>query len=140
MLRTPTNLVRTANLEYFLSEFYTHWNIEYLTDVPYYTMLELGLSIIAACLPTLGPLFSDERKANLSRNFRRVFSPSSHRELRPSKTYKSISETNFVIKRSNKRSLGVESFAMGGLEPEPSTMDGSIHITSNTSQHSTIEA
>lgn len=113
----------------------TYIHIAYLTDVTYYTMLELGLSIIAACLPTLGPLVSEERKANLSRSFRGIFTSFS----RPSKKYKTISEPSLGNKQSNKRALGVESFALSGLEQRPTGLDRSIHVTRDTSQHSTIE-
>ncbi len=136
MLPIPISSVRSTNLS--LVSTYTRLtiHIEYLTDVTYYTMLELGLSIIAACLPTLGPLVSDEKKANLSRNFRAIFTSSSYR---PSRKYKTISETSFGVKHSDNRSLGVNSFAMGGLGHNSTGLDKSIHVTRDTSQHSTIE-
>lgn len=98
-------------------------------------MLELGLSIIAACLPTLGSLVSDERKSNLSRTVRGIFASFS----RPSKKYETITETSLGNKQSTNRALGVESFALSGLEHRPTGLDRSIHVTRDTSQHSTIE-
>ena len=138
MLPNPISFVRSADMSLASSYIRLTIHTEYLTDVTYYTMLELGLSIIAACLPTLGPLISDENKANLSRTFRGFLSSFSRSESRLSKKYKTISENSLGAKQSNSRALGVESFAMSGLEHRPPGWDKSIHVTKNTSQHSTL--
>ena len=101
-------------------------------------MLELGIAIVAACLPTLGPLVSDKAKDRLSETMRNLFTSSSGKN-RPSKTYNQISEGNVVYKGQDDRSLGVESFAMGAVKTEPAALDGAIKVTTGTSQHSSLE-
>ena len=100
-------------------------------------MLEIGPAIVAACLPTLSPLISDKYRELLSRAMKTLFTRSSTRN-QPSKTYNKISETNVFPKDQNDCSLGVESFAMGGTQRETTGLEGSIKVTTDTSQHSNL--
>ena len=101
-------------------------------------MLEIGLAIIAACLPVLGPLISDKSREHMTDTARGIFSFASHRSGRTSKSYNIISDGKVAVANNqNKRSVGVESFAMGGMEQPPATLDAAhIVVTSSTSQQS----
>ena len=101
-------------------------------------MLEIGVAIVAACLPTLSPLISDKHRELLSGAIKTLFTLSSRRN-QPSKTYNKISEANVFPKDQNDRSLGVESFAMGGTQRDTTGLEGSIKVTTDTSQHSKLQ-
>lgn len=83
-------------------------------------MLEIGLSVIAACLPTLAPLFRDipiERINNLMRSF---FTLRSH----SSGTVASVSETHIMQKASADNDSGIESYVMGNIRGAHSEEEG----------------
>ena len=40
-------------------------HLAYFTTIVYYTTIEAGLCVVAACLPTLGPLFSRDGRSQL---------------------------------------------------------------------------
>ena len=101
-------------------------------------MLEAGIAIIAACLPTLGPLVSDKNKNRVSKTIQNLLT-SSRRPNRPSKTYNKISEGNLVSNEQNVRSLGVESFVMGDVKTQSAALNGPIKVTTGTSQHFSME-
>ncbi|KAF2229473.1 hypothetical protein EV356DRAFT_386320 [Viridothelium virens] len=122
----------------------------WLTDVAYFSMLEIGLGIIAACLPTLGPLLTDAQRHRF-RNTVGAFFPGnrgsqisgfqpylSFRGLRPKPLLSgSVSGTPFVLKESTETRPDLETFVMGDIERAlghsdriPTARDGA-HVSSD---------
>ena len=75
-------------------------------------MLEMGLSVIAACLPTLAPIFRDLSAKDISERLHSFFTL----RWRSAKDLTSGSETNIVRKIGNENNYGVETVAMGNLK------------------------
>jgi len=98
-------------------------------------MLKLDFFIIVICFSTLDSLISDERKANLSKIFCKIFTFF----FQLLKKYKMISEISLNNKHSNNHILKVQSFVLNDLEHKFTELNRSIHVTRNISQHSTIE-
>lgn len=103
----------------------------------------MGLSIIAACLPTLMPLFRDLSAKEISQQTRKFFKLGS----RSSQPMKSASETQIVRKIGAENNVGVESVAMGNFECESGEerwrseeLDGHIFVTTGMSRRSSLHA
>lgn len=112
------------------------------TDLVYYSMLEVGLTIIAACLPTFGPLFSDSFKRRLNVTLRR-FSTSLPRFRyrfssidRPAMV--SQSETRFVWDDSSLNRMGLETVAIADGNGKVDEPLGQIRVTTATNRYSSI--
>ena len=84
----------------------------FYSTIVYWAMLEAGLSVIAACLPTLGPLFRDAPTKPLNKLMRTFFTLRSH----SSDTVASVSETRIVRKTSAENGWGSESYAMADID------------------------
>ena len=102
----------------------------------------MGLSVIAACLPTLAPIFRDLSAKDISERLGSFFTL----RWRSAKDLTSVSETNIVRMIGNENNYGVETVAMGNLKrqageergPTPE-MDDQIYITRRMSTHSLFD-
>ena len=106
-------------------------------------MLEMGLSVIAACLPTLSPLFRDLSAKGMSQRLRSIFTMTS----RSSEASRSVSETNMVRRIGAENNVGFESIAMGNYESGNSheikrseETEGRIMVTRGLSMRSSFYA
>ncbi len=84
----------------------------FYSTIVYWSMLEIGLSVIAACLPTLAPLFRDVPTERIDKLTRSLFALRS----RSSGTVASVSETRIVQKAGAENDWGIESYAMGDID------------------------
>lgn len=102
-------------------------------DIVYYSMLEVGLTIIAACLPTLGPLFSDSFKHRLSGALQRVSTSLPRFRYRISSTdhpaMVSNSESRFVLDDPRLTRMGLETLATAGADRETNEPERQIRVT-----------
>ena len=103
----------------------------------------MGLSVIAACLPTLAPLFRDLSADEISQRICTFFTLRS----RSSGALKSVSQTNIVRKIGAENNAGFETIAMGNFESEnmeregqDEGMNGQIFVTTGLNRHSSLEA
>ncbi|MCJ1469864.1 hypothetical protein MMC07_008508 [Pseudocyphellaria aurata] len=130
-----------ARLIVYLRVYPSHYSnpnlLGFNTDIVYYSMLEVGLTIIAACLPTFGPLFSDSFKRRLTLTLRR-FSTSFPRFRyrfssidRPAMV--SQSETRIVWDGPH---MGLETVAFVDGNREIDVPLGQIHVTTDTNRSS----
>ena len=108
----------------------------------YWNMLEVGLSIIAACLPTLAPLFHDLSAEKLNQRMRSGLMLRS----RSARVMKSVSETNILRNAGAEHNVGHETIAMGTFESGHEEgemineeMNGQIMVTKGLSRHSSTE-
>ena len=94
----------------------------------------MGLSVIAACLPTLAPIFHDLSTDKISHHIHTFLTLHSRSSSKPSK---SASQTNIV------RKIGAETVAMGNIDGEDGgqheRMDGHIFVTTGLSRHSSAD-
>ena len=116
--------------------------IGFYTKIVYWSMLEMGLSIIAACLPTLAPIFHDLSVEKLSQRTRSAFMIRS----RSAGIGKSVSETNILPNIGAENNVRLETMAMGNYESGHregermnEQMNGQIMVTKGLSRHSSIE-
>ena len=97
----------------------------------------MGLCVIAACLPTLRPLFADMSAEQIINSIRSMFSLNSvssffSRQQRSSKNgsgyneFSTASETHIVPKPSDENYLGVETYAMKDLAEQAPVPSGRI--------------
>lgn len=110
-------------------------------------MIEMGISIIAACMPTLRPLFSELSPETLSQ-LRSVFSlqslSSSILRRGQSSSYRKRSEdgsNSSSVKAANSwpdNELGTETQVMTNLEAQSSAPPGKIVVQNDISHHSSI--
>ena len=112
------------------------------STIVYWIMLEMGLSIIAACLPTLAPIFHDLSAEKLSQRMRSIFTLRS----RSAAAMKSVSQTNILRNVGAENDMRFETIAMGNCKSghgEGETMDeemtGHIMVTKVLSRHSSTE-
>ena len=117
-------------------------HVGFYTKIVYWSMLEMGLSIIAACLPTLAPIFHDPSADKLSQRTRSVFTLRS----RSAGIGKSVSETDILRSVGAENNVRLETIAMGNCESGPGggeitneEMIGQIMVTKGLSRHSSIE-
>ena len=106
-------------------------------------MLELGLSVIAACLPTLSPLFRDLSAKGISQCLRSIFT----RASRSSEGSRNVSETNMVRRIGAENNVGFESVAVGNYASDNSheikrseETEGQIMVTRGLSMRSSFDA
>lgn len=99
----------------------------------------MGLSVIAACLPTLAPIFRDPEQ--ISQRIRTFFTLRS----RSSGPMKSVSETN-IVRKMGAENAGLETIAMGNFENANTEREGrdegmneQIFVTTGFSRHSSID-
>lgn len=108
-----------------------------ITTQLYWSMIEMGLCVIAACLPTLRPLFAEMSAEQIINSIRSKFSMDSVSSLfagqqRSSKNgsgyneFSTASETHIVPKTSDENYLGVETHAMKDLEGQAPVPSGRI--------------
>ena len=102
----------------------------------------MGLSIIAACLPTLAPIFHDLPVEKLSQRMRFVFTLRS----RSAAAMKSVSETNILGNVGTENNVRLETIAIGNCESGHGKgnmineeMTGQIMVTKELSRHSSTE-
>ena len=106
----------------------------------------MGLCVIAACLPTLGPLFAETLIEQIINSIRSMFSLDSvasffARQRRSSKDgsgyneFPTASETHIVPKPSDEHHLGVETHAMKDLEGQYPVPSGRIMKHTDISSH-----
>ncbi|CAF9914246.1 MAG: hypothetical protein ALECFALPRED_009506 [Alectoria fallacina] len=114
----------------------------FYSTILYWSMLEIGLSVIAACLPTLAPLFRDVPAEQINKLMRNFFTLPS----RSSGTVASVSETRIVRETDAENYWGIESYAMGDTEGQHGEVagqgretNGRILITTGISRHSSID-
>ena len=108
----------------------------------YWVVFEAGLSIIAACLPTLAPIFHDISAEKLSQRMRYIFTLRS----RSTGVMKSVSETNILPNVRAENNMRLETIAMstfesghGEGEMTNEEMKGQIMVTKDLSRHSSNE-
>ena len=100
-----------------------------ITTQLYWSMIEMGLCIIAACLPTLRPLFREKTQGILLNSIRNFFSftsisysfsKGSLSRKDPSDYHKfsNSSDTHFAQKNSGGDYTGMETHAMRDLEAQ----------------------
>ena len=99
-------------------------------------MLEIGLSVVVACLPTLQSLLRTNWPIDLLQSIRSVFttrlvSSQSHR-TGSMEGRSSVSHTKFIQGHPASSSVGVESYAMADFEGHPDLPDGKIWVQSDT--------
>ena len=82
------------------------------STIVYWIMLEMGLSIIAACLPTLAPTFHDLSAEKLSQRMRFIFTLRS----RSAGAMKSVSQTNILRNVGAENDMRLETIAMANCE------------------------
>ena len=106
-------------------------------------MLEMGLSIIAACLPTLAPIFHDLPVEKLSQHMRFIFTL---RSRSAAAAMKSVSETNILHNVGTENNVRLETIAIGNCESGHrggnminEEMTGQIMVTKELSRHSSTE-
>ncbi|MCJ1263925.1 hypothetical protein MMC22_003795 [Lobaria immixta] len=112
----------------------------FCTDVVYFTMLEVGLTIIAACLPTFGSLFSDSFKGRLHAAVRRFYTSLPRFRF----SFSSInhtamvnhSETRSVVGDSTSSRMGLETVATAEKNREVNEPQGQIRVTTATNRYS----
>ena len=118
-------------------------SVGFYTTIVFWSMLEMGLSIIAACLPTLGPIFHDlsaEKLGQRMRSFLALRSPSAG-------VGKSVSETNILSDIGAGNNVRLETMATGncvngrggGGDMMSVEMTGHILVTKDLRRHSSIE-
>ena len=107
------------------------------STIVYWVVLEMGLSIIAACLPTLAPIFHDLSVEKLSQRMRSIFTLRS----RSAGAMKSVSETNILPNAGAENNMRLETIAMGTFESRhvEGEMKGQIMVTKDLSRHSSNE-
>ena len=137
IIRTPISSVMKPSMSW---QYHSLTNdTGYATSVAYWSMLEVGLAIIAACLPTLGPLLSEKSRTHLSQLVSRFLSLHSRESNQKHTHLRSVSETHFVPKVGGPADhLGVESIVMGDVDRHVSEPEGQIIVTHGTSRHSSI--
>lgn len=115
---------------------------DYAASIAYWTMLEVGLSIVAACLPCLGPLLSDQRREYLSQRLLSIFSRPSRTVSSDKKTIQleSVSKSRLVPNFGVGDNYGMETTAFSGSMRGHSEEDGRIIVTSDTTLHSSRAA
>ena len=103
----------------------------------------MGLSIIAACLPTLAPLFRNLSAEKLGRRMRSFFSL----RFRSARVVKSVSETNILRHIGAENNVRLETIAMGTFESGTGDremvteqLNGQIMVTKGLSRHSSVDA
>ena len=113
------------------------------STIVYWSMLEMGLSIIAACLPTLAPIFHDLSAEKLSQRLRSVFTLRS----RSARVMKSVSEMDILRNVGAENNVRLETIAMGTFERGHGQgemineeMNGQIMVTKGLSRHSSTES
>ena len=106
-------------------------------------MLEMGLSIIAACLPTLAPIFHNLSPQKLSQQMRSICTLRS----RSAGVMKSVSETDILRNVGTDNNMRLETIAIGNCESGhgegemmSEEMAGHIIVTKDLSRHSSTEA
>ena len=106
-----------------------------ITTQLYWSMLEMGLSLIAACLPTMRPLFGDKSKDRFFTSVRSFFllrSLSSSFSWRKtpreaSKDYKDFSNASDArLVHASQYHVGVETHAMRDIESQIDVPPGRI--------------
>jgi len=80
------------------TQIYPNHNVDpdtlgFLTSIPYFTELEVGLAVIACCMPTYGSLLTDAQKERLTARFSRTRKTTSYGKPRNSRS-KSRTLTN----------------------------------------------
>ncbi|MCJ1235190.1 hypothetical protein MMC14_003157 [Varicellaria rhodocarpa] len=106
----------------------------YVTTIIFYGTLEAGLCIIAACLPTLGSLFSREGRDRLRSSTSRYkaskpprvshthnpygFPPGKDRNTAIATSLSDTSQINFVPREPNEEFIRMDTFAVGSLPSE----------------------
>ena len=122
--------------------------IGHLTAEMFWSMIEMGLSVVAACLPTLRPIAKKIKPGYFRSTFWSIFSRESvssllgrqsHRSERTHRHYdnfSSTSETTFVPKAPFRDPTGTEAFAMRDLEAQTKLEPGSIMVHNNFSRNS----
>ena len=102
----------------------------------------MGLSIIAACLPTLAPIFHDLSAEKFSQRLRSIFTLRS----RSAGVMKSVSETNILRNVGAENNVRLETIAMGNYESGHGAeetmneeMTGHIMVREDLSRHSSTE-
>lgn len=115
----------------------------FYSTILYWSMLEIGFSVIAACLPTLAPLFRDVPTEQINKLMRDFFTLPS----RSSGTVASVSETRIVRETDAENYWGIESYAMGDTDGQHGEgggqgreTNGRILITTGISRHSSIDS
>ena len=103
----------------------------------------MGLSLIAACLPTLAPIFHNLSTEKLSQRMRSIFTLRS----RSTDVKKSVSETNILRNVGGEFNTRLETIAMGSCESGHGEgvmmhegMNGQIMVTKDLSRYSSAEA
>lgn len=104
--------------------------------VLYWSMLEIGLSLIAACLPTLGPLFRfrQRRRRMLSYYF-----SVNHRSRHRQQVAESTSEEKFVPNEGRPGDVGVEAVVEGDAESTVRPPGGRILVRQDVFRWSSSE-
>lgn len=116
--------------------------VGFYTTIVYWSMLEMGLSIIAACLPTLAPTFHDLSAEKLGQRMRSILALPS----RSAGVMKSVSETNILRKIGAENNMRLETIAIGNCESGHGAgelmnkeMAGHIMVTKDLDRHSSTE-
>ena len=116
--------------------------VDVYSTIVYWVVLEMGLSIIAACLPTLAPIFRDFSVEKLSQRVSSIFTLRS----RSAGAMKSVSETNILPNVGAGNNMRLETIAMGTFgsghgegEMMNEEMKGQIMVTKDLSRHSSNE-
>jgi hypothetical protein len=111
----------------------------------YWSMVEMGLTIVAACLPTLRPLFGEMLPADISRIFQSFLSLRSHsseESLRAKKqklrqdsgNSSNSSEMEFAEQKDHR--VSTEVYSMNDVEAQRYELPGGIMVQNHVSHTS----
>ncbi|KAI9666608.1 MAG: hypothetical protein M1821_004544 [Bathelium mastoideum] len=92
--------------------------IGHLTTEIYWSMIEMGISVVAACLPTMKPLFGKLSPENVLNSFRSMFPLRSRTSLTSSRS-REANGTEQILHRANYENIdSLENGILSGRGPE----------------------
>ena len=128
--------------------------IGHLTAEMYWSMIEMGLCVVAACLPTMRPIFGEPSAEKLFKSFRSIFSLPSMSSLR-SRRYENsestiarhnydeisnASKTRVVPNSVNRSHIQTEAYVMRDLEGQSNIPSRAIRVQQEFSHGSSTDS
>ena len=103
------------------------------TTILYWSMFEIGLSIIAACLPTLWPLLTQRPPLKVTSSLRDLVAP-----FRSRPSPRNLSQITLPPKPPSEEDLGLQSVVTRSLHRPSGEVGGKIMVTTGLEMRESV--